>query len=79
MAQIGSYVPADSATLGIVDQIFTVMQSPHSVSYEKSSFLMDINQLSVALGMANAQSLVLLDEFGRGTQEVVTGVIVTVN
>ena len=78
MAQIGSFVPADSATLGIIDQIFTVMQSPHSVSYEKSSFLMDINQLSVALGMASARSLILLDEFGRGTQEVVVEIIVTI-
>ncbi|KAF8297748.1 hypothetical protein DL93DRAFT_760795 [Clavulina sp. PMI_390] len=67
MAQIGCFVPADSATLGIVDKIFTRLQTRESVSKLQSSFMIDLNQVSLALRNATPRSLVLLDEFGNGT------------
>ncbi|CCM03560.1 uncharacterized protein FIBRA_05696 [Fibroporia radiculosa] len=67
MAQIGCFVPADSATLGIVDKIFTRIQTRESVSRVQSAFMIDLNQVSLALRSATARSLILLDEFGKGT------------
>ncbi|KAF8320828.1 P-loop containing nucleoside triphosphate hydrolase protein [Clavulina sp. PMI_390] len=62
-----SFVPADSTTLGIVDKIFTRLQTRESVSKLQSSFMIDLNQVSLALRNATPRSLVLLDEFGNGT------------
>ncbi|KAI0770485.1 DNA mismatch repair protein MutS [Fomes fomentarius] len=67
MAQIGCFVPAESATLGVVDKIFTRIQTRESVSRVQSAFMIDLNQVSLALRNATARSLVLLDEFGKGT------------
>ncbi|PCH40222.1 nucleoside triphosphate hydrolase protein [Wolfiporia cocos MD-104 SS10] len=67
MAQIGSFVPAESATLGIVDKIFTRLQTRESVSRVQSAFMIDLNQVSLALRNATERSLILLDEFGKGT------------
>ncbi|KZT73910.1 hypothetical protein DAEQUDRAFT_702916 [Daedalea quercina L-15889] len=67
MAQIGCYVPAESATLGIVDKIFTRVQARESVSKVQSAFMIDLNQVSFALRNATGRSLILLDEFGKGT------------
>ncbi|PCH37347.1 hypothetical protein WOLCODRAFT_167438 [Wolfiporia cocos MD-104 SS10] len=67
MAQIGSFVPAESATLGIVDKIFTRIQTRESVSRVQSAFMIDLNQVSLALRNATERSLILLDEFGKGT------------
>ncbi|KAG0700111.1 DNA mismatch repair protein MutS [Suillus ampliporus] len=67
MAQIGCFVPAASATLGIVDKIFTRIQTRESVSKVQSAFMIDLNQVSLALRNCTANSLILLDEFGKGT------------
>ncbi|KIK45627.1 hypothetical protein CY34DRAFT_22463 [Suillus luteus UH-Slu-Lm8-n1] len=70
MAQVGnhsSFVPAVSATLGIVDKIFTRIQTRESVSKAQSAFMIDLNQVSLALRNCTANSLILLDEFGKGT------------
>ncbi|KAG1751159.1 DNA mismatch repair protein MutS [Suillus lakei] len=66
MAQVG-FVPAASATLGIVDKIFTRIQTRESVSKVQSAFMIDLNQVSLALRNCTANSLILLDEFGKGT------------
>ncbi|KAI0352675.1 hypothetical protein OH77DRAFT_1513212 [Trametes cingulata] len=68
MAQIGCFVPAESATLGIVDKVFTRIQTRESVSRVQSAFMIDLNQVSLALRNATSRSLVLLDEFGKGTR-----------
>ncbi|KAG5638725.1 hypothetical protein H0H81_010708 [Sphagnurus paluster] len=67
MAQIGCFVPAESATLGIVDKIFTRISTRESVSRVQSAFMIDLNQVSLALRNCTARSLILLDEFGKGT------------
>ncbi|EGO23820.1 hypothetical protein SERLADRAFT_450137 [Serpula lacrymans var. lacrymans S7.9] len=66
MAQV-YYVPAEAATLGIVDKIFTRVQTRESVSKVQSAFMIDLNQVSLALRNCTARSLILLDEFGKGT------------
>ncbi|KAI0052711.1 hypothetical protein FA95DRAFT_1664395 [Auriscalpium vulgare] len=72
MAQVGCalrpFVPAESATLGIVDKIFTRVQTRESISKVQSAFMIDLNQVSLALRNSTARSLILLDEFGKGTQ-----------
>ncbi|UZJ53372.1 hypothetical protein CBS101457_002692 [Exobasidium rhododendri] len=67
MAQIGSFVPAESATIGVVDKIFTRMQAVESSSTMQSSFLIDMQQVSHALQSCTRHSLLLLDEMGKGT------------
>ncbi|KIM89101.1 hypothetical protein PILCRDRAFT_211886 [Piloderma croceum F 1598] len=68
LKQIGCFVPAESATLGIVDKIFTRIQTRESVSKAQSAFMIDLNQVSLALRNCTARSLVILDEFGKGTR-----------
>ncbi|KZP31496.1 hypothetical protein FIBSPDRAFT_907696 [Athelia psychrophila] len=67
MSQIGCFVPAESATLGVVDKIFTRIQTRESVSKVQSTFMIDLNQVSLALRNCTARSLLILDEFGKGT------------
>ncbi|KAI0697886.1 DNA mismatch repair protein MutS [Cytidiella melzeri] len=67
LAHLPSFVPAKSATLGIVDKIFTRIQTRESVSKVQSTFMIDLNQVSLALRNSTSRSLVLLDEFGKGT------------
>ncbi|KZT37836.1 hypothetical protein SISSUDRAFT_1114147 [Sistotremastrum suecicum HHB10207 ss-3] len=67
MAQIGCFVPADSATLGLIDKMFTRVQTRESVSKIQSAFMIDLNQVSLAIRNATPRSLVILDEFGKGT------------
>jgi len=70
MAHIGSYVPADAAQIGLVDKIMTRMRTTESISTNLSSFTIDLNQVSTAVRYATAKSLVILDEFGKGTEMV---------
>uniref|UniRef100_UPI0037E7B62E mutS protein homolog 5 n=1 Tax=Semicossyphus pulcher TaxID=241346 RepID=UPI0037E7B62E len=70
MALIGSDVPAKEAEIGLVDGIFTRMQSRESVSVGLSTFLIDLNQMAQALNSSTGNSLVLIDEFGKGTNTV---------
>ncbi|KAH6591068.1 hypothetical protein BASA50_009068 [Batrachochytrium salamandrivorans] len=67
MAQIGSYVPAQSATIGLTDRILTRIHSDDSVSALKGSFLIDLQQIAAALANSTPKSLVVIDEFGKGT------------
>uniref|UniRef100_A0A3Q1IBI1 DNA mismatch repair proteins mutS family domain-containing protein n=1 Tax=Anabas testudineus TaxID=64144 RepID=A0A3Q1IBI1_ANATE len=70
MALIGSDVPAKEADIGLVDGIFTRMQSRESVSVGLSTFMIDLNQMAQALNSSTGNSLVLIDEFGKGTNTV---------
>nr|XP_020462824.1 mutS protein homolog 5 isoform X2 [Monopterus albus] len=70
MALIGSDVPAKEAEIGLVDGIFTRMQSRESVSLGLSTFMIDLNQMAQALNSSTGNSLVLIDEFGKGTNTV---------
>lgn len=67
MAQIGSYVPAQSALLGICDRIFTRVGAVDDLATGQSTFMVEMNETANILNHASAQSLVLLDEIGRGT------------
>ncbi|ORX35171.1 muts domain V-domain-containing protein [Kockovaella imperatae] len=68
MAQIGSYVPAEHATIGLVDKIFTRIQTRESASKPASAFMIDLEQVSHALRGSTERSLIILDEFGKGTE-----------
>uniref|UniRef100_A0A665UGW8 DNA mismatch repair proteins mutS family domain-containing protein n=1 Tax=Echeneis naucrates TaxID=173247 RepID=A0A665UGW8_ECHNA len=70
MALIGSDVPAKEAEIGLVDGVFTRMQSRESVSVGLSTFMIDLNQMAQALNSSTGNSLVLIDEFGKGTNTV---------
>jgi len=67
LAQIGSYVPAKSATLGIVDKIFTRVGATDNISSGESTFMVEMNETASILNNLSDRSLVLLDEIGRGT------------
>ena len=67
MAQIGSFVPADEATIGIVDKIFTRVGASDDLSSGQSTFMVEMNEVANILKDATPKSLVILDEIGRGT------------
>ena len=67
MAQIGSYVPASSATLGIFDAVFTRMGAFDNMMSGESTFMVELSETSDILKLATERSLVVLDELGRGT------------
>jgi DNA mismatch repair protein MutS len=67
MAQVGSYVPALSATIGIVDRVFTRMGSSDDLAGGRSTFMVEMTETANILNNASAKSLVLMDEVGRGT------------
>ncbi len=67
MAQMGCYVPAKSATLGITDKIFTRVGATDNISSGESTFMVEMNETASILNNLSARSLVLLDEIGRGT------------
>ncbi|GBC82618.1 DNA mismatch repair protein MutS [bacterium HR10] len=67
MAQMGSFVPAEEARLGLVDRIFTRVGSSDSVAGGRSTFMMEMIETAKILNTATPRSLVLLDEVGRGT------------
>ena len=67
MAQIGSYVPAASAEIGVVDRIFTRVGANDDLSRGQSTFMVEMNETANILNNASARSLVILDEIGRGT------------
>ncbi|XP_051043292.1 mutS protein homolog 5 isoform X2 [Phodopus roborovskii] len=70
MALVGSFVPAEEAEIGVIDAIFTRIHSCESISLGLSSFMIDLNQVAKAVNNATEQSLVLIDEFGKGTNTV---------
>jgi DNA mismatch repair protein MutS len=67
LAQSGSYIPADSARIGVVDQLFTRVGASDNLAGGESTFLMEMNETANILNNATARSLILLDEIGRGT------------
>ncbi|KAK6344071.1 Mismatch repair protein msh3 [Orbilia brochopaga] len=67
MAQIGSYVPADSAELGLLDAVFTRMGAFDNMMTGESTFMVELSETSDILKQATPRSLVILDELGRGT------------
>jgi DNA mismatch repair protein MutS len=67
MAQMGSYVPADKAVLGIVDKVFTRVGASDNISSGESTFMVEMNETASILNNISNRSLILLDEIGRGT------------
>lgn len=67
MAQIGSFVPAQSAKIGIVDKIFTRVGASDNISLGESTFMVEMNEAANILNNVSNRSLVLFDELGRGT------------
>ncbi|MDO4954162.1 MAG: DNA mismatch repair protein MutS [Akkermansia sp.] len=67
MAQIGSYVPADSARIGLVDRIFCRVGASDDIAQGQSTFMVEMSETALILNNAGNRSLVILDEIGRGT------------
>lgn len=67
MAQTGSFVPADSARIGVVDKIFTRVGASDNISLGESTFMVEMNEAALILNNMSARSLILFDELGRGT------------
>ena len=67
LAQVGSFVPADEAEIGLVDRIFTRVGASDNLTAGESTFLVEMNEAASILNNATSQSLLLFDEIGRGT------------
>ena len=67
LAQMGSFVPADSVRMGIIDKIFTRVGASDNISMGESTFMVEMNETASILNNISERSLVLLDEIGRGT------------
>ena len=67
MAQMGSFVPAESASIGVVDKIFTRVGASDNISVGESTFMVEMNEAASILNNLSERSLVLFDELGRGT------------
>lgn len=67
LAQMGSFVPADAARIGLIDKIFTRVGASDNISMGESTFMVEMNETASILNNVSERSLVLLDEIGRGT------------
>lgn len=70
MAHIGSFVPAERATIGLTDKILTRIATRESVSRSQSAFMIDLQQVALSMALATRRSLVVIDEFGKGTEAI---------
>ncbi|WPG99670.1 Hypothetical protein R9X50_00248900 [Acrodontium crateriforme] len=68
LAHIGSFVPAEAAKIGLTDKLLTRVATRESVSRIQSTFMIDLQQVSAALSLATRRSLLIFDEFGKGTE-----------
>ncbi|ORY59033.1 muts domain V-domain-containing protein [Leucosporidium creatinivorum] len=68
MAHLGSFVPAERAQIGITDRILTRVSTRESITRGSSAFMIDLQQISFALRNATARSLLIIDEYGKGTE-----------
>ena len=68
MAHVGCFVPAEKATIGITDKILTRVATRETVSKIQSAFMIDLQQIASAIRIATPRSLVVIDEFGKGTE-----------
>ena len=68
MAHVGCFVPADRATIGLTDKILTRIATRETVSRFQSAFMIDLQQVALAITQASHRSLVIIDEFGKGTE-----------
>ncbi|MCO5604858.1 hypothetical protein L7F22_059032 [Adiantum nelumboides] len=67
LSHIGSFVPAEQATIGLLDRIFSGVACKHTITLQESTFMMDLHQVSIMLRNSTVKSLCILDEFGKGT------------
>lgn len=67
MAHVGCFVPADMAVIGLTDKILTRITTRETVSKFQSAFMIDLQQVTLAMNLATNRSLVVIDEFGKGT------------
>ncbi|XPS97973.1 hypothetical protein M3J09_007189 [Ascochyta lentis] len=67
MAHVGCFVPAESAKVGLTDKILSRVTTRETVSRAQSAFMIDLQQISLALNLATRRSLLIIDEFGKGT------------
>ncbi|MGA0845499.1 MAG: MutS-related protein, partial [Luteolibacter sp.] len=67
MAQIGAYVPADEATIGLVDRVFCRVGASDDITRGQSTFMVEMSETALILNHATERSMVILDEIGRGT------------
>lgn len=67
MAHVGSFVPATAATIGLTDKILSRVSTRETVSRAQSTFMIDLQQISAALNLVTERSLLIIDEFGKGT------------
>jgi DNA mismatch repair protein MutS len=67
MAQMGSFVPAEKATIGIIDKLFTRVGASDNISSGESTFMLEMNETASIMNNISSRSLILLDEIGRGT------------
>ncbi|XP_034246125.1 mutS protein homolog 5-like [Thrips palmi] len=70
LAHTGSFVPARKAVIGVLDQIHTRIQTTESAASQLSAFVIDLRQMNTAVCMSTKSSLLVIDEFGKGTSEV---------
>ncbi|KAH3979586.1 hypothetical protein HBH70_150560 [Parastagonospora nodorum] len=68
MAHVGSFVPAEAAKIGLTDKILSRVTTRETVSRTQSAFMLDLQQISLALSLATRRSLLIIDEFGKGTE-----------
>lgn len=68
LAHVGCFVPAEVATIGLTDQILTRIATRETVSKFQSAFMIDLQQVGRAMRLATHRSLVIIDEFGKGTE-----------